>query len=209
MGRRIGDCIVGTLAVVAATLCVIGIVRRSADAAEEDVLARTPVPSAESQMGEVRLVRRGDTTVVQTLLVTRLLPRVTAEIRVKEARNWPEGAAGYDDMLAYVTALDAAQKRLRAALPTVDPRNVADSDRRLRLLVEFSASPTSAGVEIAEFTSAAEESPYDVASRRTLANPAVGRSYVLRNMRLILSDSFHVAEADVDRLGALGPAAGR
>jgi len=208
MGRRIGDRVVCAIAVVAAALCAIGPAARSAEAADE-VLARTPVPNAESPIGEVRLVRRGNTTVVQTLLVTRLLPRVTAEIRVKEERNWPEGAAGHDDMLAYTSALDAAQKHMRAGLPDADARNVADRDRRLRLLVEFAASPTSAGVEIAEFTSAAEDRPYDVASRRTLGSPAVGRPYVLRNMRLILADSFHVAEADVDRLGALGPAAAR
>jgi hypothetical protein len=92
-------------------------------------------------------------------------------------------------------------------LPAADARNVADADRRLWLLIEFAASPASAGVEIAEFASAAEDRPYDVASRRLLVAPAVGRSYVLRNMRLILADAFRVPEADVDRIGALGPAA--
>jgi hypothetical protein len=173
----------------------------------DEVLARTPVPNAESPVGEVRLLRRGDATVVQTLLVTRLLARVTGEIRTKEERNWPAGVAGHDDMATYVEALTAAAEQLRASLPAVDARNVADADRRLRLLVELVASPSSAGVEIAEFASVAEERPYDVASRRTLAAPAVGRAYVLRNMRLILADAFQLPESDVDRLGALGPAA--
>jgi hypothetical protein len=154
----------------------------------------------------VRLLRRGDATVVQTLLVTRLLPRVTAEIRMKEERNWPAELPGHVDMLAYVQALSVAQEQLRAALPAADARNLADVDRRLRLLIEFAASPASASVEISEFTPVAADRPYDVASRRPLAAPAVGRSYVLRNMRLILADSFHVPETDVDRIGALGPA---
>lgn len=195
-----------TTATVVAAICAIGIAAGLA-AASEEVLARTPVPNAESPVGEVRLVRRGDTTVVQTLLVTRVLPRVIAEIRLKEERYWPSDDAGHDDMLAYVAALTGAQERLRATLPAADARNLADADRRLRLLIEFAASPTSVGVQLAEFSSLAEDRPYDIGSRRTLATPAVGRSYVLRNMRLILADSFHIAEPDVDRLGPLGPAA--
>lgn len=175
--------------------------------AADAVLAQAAVPNPESPVGEVRLLRRGDTTVVQTLLVTRLLPRVAAEIRMKEERNWPAELPGHADMVAYVQALNAAQEQLHAALPAADARSVADADRRLRLLIEFTASPASAGVEIAEFTSVAEDRPYDVASRRPLVAPPVGRSYVLRNMRLILADAFRVPEADVDRIGALGPAA--
>jgi hypothetical protein len=198
MSRR-AALLVGLLAV----MCVASTGARAAD----EVLARATVPNTGSPVGEVRLLRRADATVVQTLLVTRLLPRVTAEIRMKEERNWPAELPGHVDMLAYVQALSVAQEQLRAALPAADARNVADGDRRLRLLIEFSASPASAGVEIAEFSPAAEDRPYDVASRRSLAAPAVGRSYVLRNMRLILADAFGVPEADVDRIGALGPAA--
>jgi hypothetical protein len=176
-------------------------------AASEEVLARTTIPNAQSSIGEVRLLRREDATIVQTLLVTRLLPRVTAEIRVKEERNWPSGVEGHADMLAYVKSLDDAQEQLRASLPAADPRNLADADRRLRLLVEFVASAAGTSVEIAEFASAAEDRPYEIASRRTIATPTVGRAYVLRNMRLILADSFDLPEPEVDRLGPLGPAA--
>jgi hypothetical protein len=172
-----------------------------------ETLARASVPSETNKVGEVRLIRRGDATVVQTVLVTRLLARVTAEIRLKEEVNWPQSAAGHVDMLAYVEALQGAEAMLRAELPPVDARNVSDADRRLRLLIEFTASPGDAKVEIAEFSSPGDERPYDVVSRRPLAAPAVDRAYVLRNMRLILADAFHLQEADVDRLGPLGPAA--
>jgi hypothetical protein len=40
-----------------------------------------------------------------------------------------------------------------------------------------------------------------------MATPAVGRDYLLRNMRLILADAFDLEEDEVDRLGPLGPAA--
>lgn len=192
-----------SLAVTIGVLCAAG----GVEAVPDEVLARAAVPNAENQVGEVRLMRRGDATVVQTVLVTRLLPRVTAEIRLKEARNWPVGGPGHADMSAYVGALDEAAARLRATLPGIDARNVDDVDRRLRLLIEFVATPTTAGVEIASFDSESEDRRYDVANRRLLAAPPVERSYVLRNMRLILADAFHLSEPDVDRLGALGPAA--
>ncbi|HET9062473.1 MAG TPA: hypothetical protein VFO62_04215 [Candidatus Binatia bacterium] len=205
MGRRRGKRMSRRTALLAGLVAVMCVASTGARAADE-VLARVAVPNPESPVGEVRLLRRGDATIVQTLLVTRVLPRVTAEIRMKEERNWPAARPGHADMLAYVEALNAAQEQLRAALPAADARNVAAGDRRLRLLIELSASPVSAGIEIAEFTSAAEDRPYDVASRRPLATPDVERSYVLRNMRLILADAFHLPETDVDRVGALGPA---
>lgn len=205
MGRRRGERVSRRAPALAGLLVLLCVASSDARAADE-VLARVAVPNTENPVGEVRLLRRGDTTVVQTLLVTRLLPRVTAEIHMKEERNWPAEMPGHADMLAYVQALSVAQEQLRAALPAADARNVADADRRLRMLIEFAASTASASVEIAEFASEAEDRPYEVASRRPLAAPAVERSYVLRNMRLILADSFHVPEADVDRLGALGPA---
>jgi hypothetical protein len=205
MGRGNGQRL--TRAVIAAVaLCAVTSGGGTAVAADV-VLAKVPVPDAQRPVGEVRLLQRGDATIVQTLLVTRLLPRVTAEIRLKEERNWPSDAAGHEDMLAYVAALNAAEEQLRASLPPADARNVGDVDRRLRLLVEFSASAVDAGVEISEFASTAEDRPYEVARRRTIAMPAVGRAYVLRNMRLILADSFHLPEANVDQLGPLGPAA--
>jgi len=195
-------------ALAATGLCVAVFASGTASAADV-ILARTPVPDAQRPVGEVRLLQRGDAAIVQTLLVTRLLPRVSAEIRLKEERNWPSDVEGHEDMLAYVAALSGAAEQLRASLPAADARNVGAADRRLRLLIEFWASPTGSGVELSEFASVAEDRPYEMSSRRTIAVPKVGRAYVLRNMRLILADSFHVADADVDQLGSLGPAAAR
>jgi len=169
------------------------------DAATDRVVTRTVVPDATRRQGEVRLVTRGDATVVQTLLATKVLRRVVAEIRKKEEGNWPAGSAGHDDMVRYVDALEAAARELEAA--------AGDEDRRYHLLIEFVAGADRGGIVIGEF----EGDDADGALRPTSAHPIatlpVGRDYLLRNMRLILADSFHLDEAQVDRLGPLGPAA--
>lgn len=169
------------------------------DAAEDEVKASTPVPDAVRKLGEVRLLARGEAVVVQTLLQTRLLSRVVAEIRVKEGRNWPVDDEG---TRAYLAALDAARD-------AVEKREIpfGEKDRRRRLLIEFAADEKEAVVLLGSFRFTGEEAAPALPEREILATVAVPRAYVLRNMRLILADSFQVPEADVGRLGPLGPAA--
>jgi hypothetical protein len=166
------------------------------DAATDRVVKRTVVPDDARRQGEVRLVTRGDATVVQTLLATKLLRRVVAEIRKKEERNWPAGGPGYDDMVRYVDAVAAAARELEEA----------HEDERLRLLIEFVASADREGIVIGEFNGDEADGVLAPTSARVIATPAVGRVYVLRNMRLILADAFDLEEDEVDRLGPLGPA---
>lgn len=166
------------------------------DAATDRVLARRVVPDNVRRQGEVRLVARGDAVVVQTLLATRVLRRAVAEIRKKEERNWPLGAAGHDDMARYVGAVAAVADELEAARP----------DERQRLLIELVATADGGGIVIGEFEGGEADGAIRPTSARTLATPVVGRDYLLRNMRLILADAFDVDESEVDRLGPLGPA---
>jgi hypothetical protein len=170
------------------------------DPAADRVVARTVVPDATRKVGEVRLIERGAGTVVQTLLVTRVLGRVVAEIRKKEERNWPHDAEGYDDMRRYVDAVGAAADTLRAHQPE-------SGDRRQRLLIEFLASEGASGVLLAEFEGDEVDGAIQPRSRRPLATLPLRRAYVFPNMRFILADSFHVPEPDVGRLGPLGPIA--
>ena len=82
------------------------------DATNDRVLERAYVPSASDKVGEVRLIRRGGADVVQTLLYSKILSRVVAEIRKKELANWPQGAPFHDDALRYVAILDRVQKEI-------------------------------------------------------------------------------------------------
>jgi hypothetical protein len=169
------------------------------DAATDRVVARTVVPDDIRRQGEVRLVTRGDATVVQTLLATTVLRRVVAEIRKKEERNWPADAACHADMLRYVDAVAAAARELEEA--------AGDEGARRRLVIEFVAAADRGGILIGEFQGDRVDGALRPTSVRVMATPAVGRDYLLRNMRLILADAFDLEDDEVDRLGPLGPAA--
>ena len=171
------------------------------DAAVDRVVKRTDVPDATRKVGEVRLVQRGDAIVVQTLLATKVMSRVLAEIRKKETGNWPADRPGHDDMERYLTAIDKNAETLRGA------RDAADGDRRVRLAIELVATKDAEGLVLATFAGDETGGFLAPTDRRVLETVALGRPYVVRNMRLILSDAFHVPEADVDQLAPLGPIA--
>jgi hypothetical protein len=175
------------------------------DPASDQVHARTVVPDTTRKVGEVRLITRGEATVVQTLLATKALSRVVAEIRKKEERNWPPDAAGHGDMRRYLDALEAAAADVRARRDSAGP--AGRGDRRLRLLIEFVASESASGVLFAEFDATAVDGAMQPRSRRPITTLALGRAYVFPNMRLILADAFRTPESEVGRLGPLGPLA--
>ncbi len=165
--------------------------------AGEVVHASVVVPEPSRKVGEVRLLARGEAVVVQTLLSTRLLERVIAEIRVKERRNWPEG----DEAVArYLGALENARHRLEQSRPRADW-----SRERSRLLIEFAADEDDDAVFVGSWDFAGDGRT--VRDREVFEVLTPRRDYVLRNIRLILADSFGVPVDDVDRLGPLGPAA--
>ena len=178
-----------------------------AASAEEHVYARAAVPDEARKVGEVRLLEREGATVVETVLATRVIERVVAEIRLKEERNWPPDCEGHADMTRYTTALADAAKAIRAKVGPADARNADDPTRRARLLIDFRADAEHADVELAEFDAGDTGAPLEPTARRTLTTLPLSRVYVLRNMRLILADAFHVPESELAKLGPLGPAA--
>jgi hypothetical protein len=157
------------------------------DAAVDEVVARSYVPSPERRVGEVRLLRRGDANVVQTLLYTKLLRRVVGEIRQKELENWPEGP-GRADALRYVEALSAVQQQLWGRLLASEPLR----DRRQKLWIEFVLTPDTSLVSIGAFEMDEVGGEVRVRRREALAVLEPSRAYVLRNMRLIAADSFQL-----------------
>jgi hypothetical protein len=200
---------------LAVAMCVLLAAPGVATAAEpsgavERVIARAAVPDEARKVGEVRLVERDGMVAVDTVLVTRVIERVVAEIRQKEERSWPPDSPERADMERYTGALVEAASELRSRVPLADARSVDDADRRIRLLIEFRADAAHAEVELATFESTesvAPDSQFDPRGRHSLVTLTLDRAYVLRNMRLILADAFHLPERDVGSLGALGPAA--
>lgn len=191
----------GALPIVAlATMLAVGRASASPDAlndgSHDEVKATRVVPDPTRKVGEVRLLARGKAVVVQTVLSTKLLDRVTGEIRRKEEANWPAGDPSRD---AYVAALE----KVRGIIDKRDPG--ADwKGRRKNLLIEFAADDANASVFLGSFKASGEDDA--VIEREVLETLDLPRSYVLRNMRLILADSFKVAETEVDKIGPLGPA---
>jgi hypothetical protein len=173
----------------------------------ERVHARAAVPDEARKIGEVRLIERGSTTVVQTVLATRVIARAVAEIRQKEERDWPLDRDGHSDMRRYVDALEQATAILKQELPPADARSIDDPERRVRLLIELRADSSSTELVIAEFQARDASTPYEPTVSRVLATLSPSRAYVLENMRLILADAFQLPEADLGRLGPLGPLA--
>lgn len=171
------------------------------DASRDSVVQRAFVPSPEEKVGEVRLIRRGDAELVQTLLYSKLLARVVAEIRKKELANWPAGRPGYEDAQRYVAMLDAVQKQIWDRMP----RDEVGADRRQKMGIEFVLTQDAALVVAGAIT--IDESPGEVrvVQFEPLAAFEPSRDYARRNMRLIAADSFHVEGAAQDALLAPFP----
>lgn len=166
------------------------------EASADRVHAVAPVPDANRRVGVVRLLSRGNAVVVQTLLDSRLLARAVAEIRAKEKRAWGDADAA---STAYLAALESA-------LATVESRP-ADDERRRRLLIEFAADDRASVVLVGTFASFDDRTMAHPRSREVLARLEPPREWTLREVRLVVADAFDVPEAEVDRVGPLGPAA--
>jgi hypothetical protein len=155
------------------------------DAAQDQVVQRTFVPDPSQRVGEVRILRRGDATVVETLLYTKVGSRVVGEIRKKELANWP----GSPDVAAYLDALSQVQQTVERRLPTDRA-----ADRRQKIWIDFVVAPAAAFIAIGAFESRLEGGEVKVVSREPLALVQPSRDYVERNQRLIAADSFKVAD---------------
>jgi hypothetical protein len=158
------------------------------DISHDVVVDRAFVPSAERPQGEVRIVRRDGHVVVQTLLYTRVLKRVVRSIGDKERRNWPEGAAGHDDMERYLAALETF--RLAAAEPP--DTGATQTERRVQMLIEFIDAPAAPLVALGAATFEGTGKDVRVRARAKPSVPVVSADYVRRNMPLIVADAFAI-----------------
>lgn len=175
--------------------CVLGAPAAGLDATpafqaqpNEEPIARAFVPSPQQRVGEVRLLRRGGASVVQTLLYTKVLRRVVGEIRKKELANWPPGAPGHDEAMRYIQALEAAREQIWKKSPKLE----RGADPRQKLLIELILDRTTSRVVLAEPEISGSGDAVEVQTRKPLTTLDLERSYVSRNMSLIVADSFAV-----------------
>ncbi len=165
------------------------------------IIRRAAVPATGDPHGEVRLIRRDHSIVMQTLLESRVLKRVVREIALKEDRGWPEGSALRDQSRRYVEALEAAAQ----AVFLEHARRPQLRSERQRLLIEFVLAPHAAVVTLYELpagTIADRDRLPDKKLVRLLEPP---RAYVERNVLLIAQDSLGLSAEDVERAVAAPP----
>ena len=163
------------------------------DRSKDRVLERRPVTSRGRRHGEVRVLRRGDAVVIQTLLSSKVLRRVVAGIRDRELESWPPGQEGHAAALSYLSALDAATKATLDGRPRSHEKTSIGAaktrDRRRSLLIEFILSESRHGVVIAHPELLDEPSGEltltGVRDERALDVP---RPFVERDMKLIADD---------------------
>lgn len=172
---------------------------RLLDGSRDEVVRAEFVPNEEQPVGEVRLVRRGEAVVMQTVLYTALLKRVVAEIGKKEMAAWPPARAGHDDAAKYAEAIQSAQAGIQERF-----RNRKDrGDRRQRMLIEFILSGKASIVAIAEPELKEEDGRMRVVSRRQVVVLPLSRGYVRGNFYEIAWDALRVPRRESK--GLLGP----
>jgi len=156
--------------------------------AGDEVVKRVAVPSSERRQGEVRIVRRGATVVVQTVIHSKVMRRVAGEIAQKEALSWPDGAKSADDRARYVETLRQVVDAIRAE---GNDASAGETDRFRDLRIDFLVQGGRGLVVISGAEVVDEgETLRLVAVREPVERLEPSLDYVQRNMKLIVADSF-------------------
>jgi hypothetical protein len=166
------------------------------DSAEDRIVRSEFVPSEALQQGEVRLIRRGGAAVMQTVLYTRFLKRVVAEIRRKDLAAWPETREGHADSLRYIDALMEASSRILQRYEQRENRG----DRHQKLLIEFILSERAALVAFYEPELEKTEGHNRIAAKHLIAVLELSRAYVRGDIYEIAWDALKLTRKESVRL---------
>jgi len=178
--------------------------RRAIDGSADVIVQRATVPRDGDAQGEVRLVRRGDAIVVQTVLESRVLRRVVREVGLKEKRDWPAGRAGHDQSRAYMAALEDAARAVAHDHARHDERRV----HKQKLVIEHVRTDADAFVALYELPVGSLTDRTHLGSKKLVRVLDLSRVYIERDMVLIASDALGVDEAEAGRMIGLAPRAG-
>ncbi|MBW2272401.1 MAG: hypothetical protein JRG96_03960 [Deltaproteobacteria bacterium] len=162
-----------------------------AERPRDEILRRAEIRSRGRSHGEVRLVARGEARAVQTLLYSKVLRKVVARIREKEAANWPASRPGHADSLTYVAALDRAGEQVREAA------SAKQGDRRRQLLIEFWATRSGSGVKLLEPRAQRVEDELVISDARPMEQLLLSREYVTQSMLLIAREHFPLDDEEL------------
>lgn len=158
----------------------------------DEIVRAAFVPSEDQPQGEVRLIRRGHAAVMQTVLYSRYLKRVVAEIRKKELASWPPSREGHDDARRYIEAVLAARELVQRRFGERADRG----DRRQNMLIEFILSGTASRVTISEPELEEANGRMRVVARHPIATLELSRTYVRGDFYEIARDALKLGRRE-------------
>lgn len=166
------------------------------DWTQDQIVKRVVVPSRDEPQGEVRLIRRHDLLVVQTLLSSRILKRVVAAIDAKERRSWPEAREGHVASIRYREELFRATEK---AWEVFRQRGNRDETRQA-LAIEFILGNEKSLIALSLPQIAGEYGALRLTDKRPVKVWRVSGDYVRENALEIIKDSFHLDDAEAREL---------
>jgi hypothetical protein len=180
---------------VVATFVLGATVAIAADVTQaEAFIARAFIPSSNNVHGEVRLIQRGDTACVQTLLYSKFLRRGLYEMEKAERSCWADGYGGWEDSTNYIAAMRATRDAILGdgSTPTAEP--TSPSDEKKKMLIEFTLSPTDAGYTLSKLNlDGSPEALRIVDAPRVMANKTTAY-YASRAMQVMAAKAFGLSD---------------
>jgi hypothetical protein len=164
------------------------------DASRDEVVRSAKVPSALFPLAEVRLIRRGKSVVMQTVIVSRHFKRVVGEIRRKESSVWTPGRAGHGDSGRYVDALERTYRTVEGRFR----KQETGGDRRRKMLIEFILSGETAIVAFLDPDIEGDFGGFRIGQRDILEILPLSRHYVRENMHEIAIDSLDLSRREAE-----------
>jgi hypothetical protein len=166
--------------------------------APETVVRRALILAGSNPHGELVVLRRGDSIVVRTTLVSALLGRGLQSIRRKEQARWPEGVAGHEDSEEYLEALEEGEDAARAGFLS---RKNPNDDRR-KMMMELVSSRDAAFFAVYAIDARRSGDVFDVLAARPVVVKDASRAYVEGAMRTQAGQAFKIEGAELEALFA-------
>lgn len=183
-------------------ICLVGLLLPSIPLAGQEisevVIRSAPVPDRPPYHGEVKLIRRDSTLVMQTILNSKVLRHVVAAIQKKEFRQWPEDRAGWLDSRRYSNELFQAYEVIQARA-----KDLQGDDRYLKLMIEFVLEGKRSYVALYAPVVQQDGDHYLVKDKGLLKKLKISRTYAYENLLAIAQDSFKIEAREVLELTGL------
>ena len=164
-------------------------------------LARSFVPSTNSVHGEVRLLKKGDTACLQTLLYSKYLRRGLHEMAKKERLAWPNGWPCCEVSSNYLADLDAAKTEILGAEPGFGGSDTNQGATEVsRMLIELNYSPTGCWYTVGDLELDGPPEALVVTQTRQLASRPVHPHYASRAMYIMSKQGFDLQGKSLEDL---------